>query len=194
MGADGKNLAGSRPAAAAVSAARDGETASEDHDEPAQPDDAPSDGPAADPDGGDAARKPADKPQKGDKPSKPAGGQTPSKPSGGANGGGAPKPSHQHAWVHHDAVYETVHHDAVYDNVWHPPVTVDVTICNACGAENPGRDHMYQHAINGDKGGTHVVTKVVKEGYNEQVLVSAAWDEQVLVSDAYDECSCGARR
>lgn len=53
---------------------------------------------------------------------------------------------------------------------------------------------MYQHAINGDKGGTHVVTKVVKEGYNEQVLVSAAWDEQVLVSNAYDECSCGARR
>lgn len=171
-----------------------GDGTAENPDESAQPEDAPADEPATDPDGGSTPQKPADKPQKGDKPSKPAGGQTSSKPSGGSNGGGTSKPSHQHAWVHHDAVYKTVHHDAVYNNVWHPPVTVDVTICNACGAENPGRDHMYQHAINGDKGGTHVVTKVVKEGYNEQVLVSAAWDEQVLVSNAYEECSCGARR
>lgn len=166
----------------------------ENPDEPARPENAPADEPAADPDGDATPQKPADKPQKGDEPSKPAGGQTSSKPSSGSNGGGASKPSHQHAWVHHDAVYKTVHHDAVYNNVWHPPVTVDVTICNACGAENPGRDHMYQHAINGDKGGTHVITKVVKDGYNEQVLVSAAWDEKVLVSNAYDECSCGARR
>lgn len=104
--------AGSRPAAAAGPAARDGEAVSESPDEPAQPEDTPADGPAADPDGGSTPQKPADEPQKGDKPSKPAGGQTPSKPSGGSNGGGAPKPSHQHTWVEQTA------QKWVPDNVW----------------------------------------------------------------------------
>lgn len=104
--------AGSRPAAAAGPAARDGEAAPGDHDEPAQPEDAPADEPAADPDGGAAPQKPADEPQKGDKTSKPAGGQTSSKPSGGSNGGGASKPSHKHTWVEQTA------QKWVPDNVW----------------------------------------------------------------------------
>lgn len=166
----------------------------ENPDEPAQPEDAPADEPAADPDGDSTPQKPADKPQKGDKPSKPAGGQTSSKPSGGSNGGGTSKPSHQHAWVHPDAVYKTVHHDAVYNNVWHPPVQKTVVVCLNCGATDPGFSHMEAHALAGENKGTTTKTIVVQEGYNEQVLVSAAWDEQVLVSNAYDECSCGARR
>ena len=101
--------AGSRPAAAAVSAARDGEAAPEDPDEPAQPEDAPTDGPASDAEGGAAPQKPADKPQKSDKPT---GGQTSSKPSGGSNGAGASKPSHQHTWVEQTA------QKWVPDNVW----------------------------------------------------------------------------
>lgn len=171
-----------------------GDGTAENPDEPAQPEDAPADEPAAGPDGGSSAQKPADKPQKGDKPSKPAGGQTSSKPSGGSNGGGTSKPSHQHAWVHHDAVYKTVHHDAVYNNVWHPPVKKTVVVCLDCGAIDPGYQHMKEHILAGQSGGTTTKTIVVQEGYNEQVLVSAAWDEQVLVSNAYDECSCGARR
>ena len=129
---------------------------------------------------------------------KPSGGNTStnnggSKPSGG-NSGGSSKPSHTHTWVHHDAVYQTVHHDAVYNNIWHEPVYESVTICLTCGAENPGMDHMYQHAINGENDATTVEQRLVKEGYNEQVLVSAAWDEQVMVSPAYDSCSCGATK
>ena len=177
--------AGSRPAAAAGPAARDGEAVSENPDEPAQPENAPADEPAAHPDGGAAPQKPADEPARG---------QTFSKPSGGSNGGGAAKPSHQHAWVHHDAVYETVHHDAVYNSVWHPPVQKTVVVCLNCGATDPGFSHMEAHALAGENKGTTTKTIVVQEGYNEQVLVSDAWDEQMLVSDAHDECSCGARR
>lgn len=176
--------AGSRPAAAAGPAARDGEAVSENPDEPAQPENAPADEPAAHPDGGAAPQKPADEPARG---------QTLSKPSGGSNGG-ASKPSHQHAWVHHDAVYETVHHDAVYNSVWHPPVQKTVVVCLNCGATDPGFSHMEAHALAGENKGTTTKTIVVQEGYNEQVLVSDAWDEQMLVSDAHDECSCGARR
>ena len=104
--------AGSRPAAAAGSAARDGEAAPEDPDEAAQSEISLADEPAADPDGGSTPQKPADKPQKGDGPSKPAGGQTSSKPSGGSNGGGTSKPSHKHTWVEQTA------QKGVPDNVW----------------------------------------------------------------------------
>lgn len=121
--------------------------------------------------------------------SKPSGGN-----SGGASNGGSSKPNHTHTWVHHDAVYQTVHHDAVYNNVWHEPVYESVTVCLDCGAENPGRDHMEQHMLNGESGATTVEHRLVQNGYNEQVLVSAAWDEQVLVSAAYDSCSCGATK
>lgn len=145
------------------------------------------------------------KPQggQGDAADKPSGGNTStnsggSKPSGGNSGGGSnggsSKPSHTHTWVHHDAVYQTVHHDAVYNNIWHEPVYESVTVCLDCGAENPGRDHMEQHMLNGESGATTVEHRLVQNGYNEQVLVSAAWDEQVLVSGAYDSCSCGATK
>lgn len=119
--------------------------------------------------------------------SKPSGGN-----SGGRTNGGSSKPSHTHTWVHHDAVYQSVHHDAVYNNVWHEPVYESVTVCLDCGAENPGRDHMEQHMLNGESGATTVEHRLMQNGYNEQVLVSAAWDEQVLVSAAYDSCSCGS--
>ena len=100
--------AGSRPAAAAVSAARDGEAAPEDPDEAAQSEVAPADEPAADPDGGSTPQKPA----KGDKPSKPAEGQSSSKPSGGSSSGSTSKPSHKHTWVEQTA------QKWVPDNVW----------------------------------------------------------------------------
>ncbi len=89
-----------------------GDKAAENSDEPAHPEDAPADEPAADPDGGSTPQKPADKPQKGDKTSKPAGGQTSSKPSGGSNGGGTSKPSHKHTWVEQTA------QKWVPNNVW----------------------------------------------------------------------------
>ena len=139
----------------------------------------------------------------GDATEKPSGGNTSpnnggSKPSGGNSGGGSnggnSKPNHTHTWVHHDAVYQTVHHDAVYNNVWHEPVYETVVVCLDCGAINPGDEHMEQHMLNGQSGATTVENRLVQEGYNEQVLVSAAWDEQVMVFPAYDSCSCGATK
>lgn len=147
--------------------------------------------------GADSSSKKEDK---GANSSKPASSQQQApaaKPSGNGGGQASSKPSqpaHTHSWVHHDAVYQTVHHDAVYNNVWHDPVYESVTICIDCGMENPGRDHMYQHAINGGSGATTVEQRLVQAGYNEQVLVSGAWDEQVLVSPAYDSCACGATK
>ena len=103
----------------------------------------------------------------------------PSKPSSGGNSGGnsskPSQPSHTHTWVHHDAEYKTVHHDAVYE---------DVTICLDCGKENPGRDHLEQHWLKGENGATTVETRLVKDAYDEKVLVKAA----------YDSCSCGATK
>lgn len=104
--------AGPRPAAAAGSAARDGEAAPEDPDEAAQSEVSLADGPAADPDGGPTPQKPADEPARGDEPSKPAGGQASPKPSGGSNGGGTSKPSHKHTWVEQTA------QKWVPNNVW----------------------------------------------------------------------------
>ncbi len=113
--------------------------------------------------------------------------------NGGSSSTQAPA-QHTHSWVHHDAVYKTVHHDAVYNTVHHDAVTESIVVCLDCGLENPGRDHLKQHVIEGGNGGTTVKTNVISSAYDEQVLVSAAYDEQVLVSNAYDSCSCGATK
>lgn len=122
------------------------------------------------------SEKPKD--ESASKPSKPdTGGET--KPE---------KPAHQHSWVaqtkivHHDAEYKTVHHDAVKESV---------VICLDCGKVNPGRDHMVQHAVNGESGATTVREQITQEAYDEQVLVKDAWDEEVVTGY---KCSCGATK
>ena len=98
------------------------------------------------------------------------------------------KPAHQHSWVaqtkivHHDAEYKTVHHDAVKESV---------DICLDCGKVNPGRDHMVQHAVNGESGASTVREQITQEAYDEQVLVKDAWDEEVVTGY---KCSCGATK
>lgn len=122
------------------------------------------------------SEKPKD--ESASKPSKPdTGGET--KPE---------KPAHQHSWVaqtkivHHDAEYKTVHHDAVKESV---------DICLDCGKVNPGRDHMVQHAVNGESGASTVREQITQEAYDEQVLVKDAWDEEVVTGY---KCSCGATK
>ena len=94
---------------------------------------------------------------------------------GGFAGGSASEPAHTHSWVYHDAVYNTVNH---------PAVTKEVGVCNDCGVQDPSRDHLYQHALNGGSGGTH----------GSVITVTPAYSEQVLVSNAYYSCSCGATK
>lgn len=147
--------AGSRPAAAAVSAARDGETASEDHDEPAQPDDVPSDEPAADPERDASPQKPADEPARGDKPSKPARGQTSSKPSGGSSSGSTSKPSHKHTWVEQTAQKWVPNNVWVVDKAaWDEHVPGKAYVQCTCGArfnnEYDWGSHSEDAMLNGD--------------------------------------------
>lgn len=147
--------AGSRPAAAAGSAARDGEAAPEDPDEAAQSEASLADGPAADPDGGAAPQKPADEPARGDEPSKPAGGQASPKPSGGSNGGGTSKPSHQHTWVEQTAQKWVPDNVWVVDKAaWDEKVPGKAYVQCTCGArfnnEYDWGAHSEAAALNGD--------------------------------------------
>lgn len=108
-----------------------------------------------------------------------------------SNGGGSSSgtSSHTHNWV---AVTKTVHHDAQYKTVHHDAVTKSVVICLDCGAENPGRDHLKQHVINGGNGGTTVKEVVIQNAYDEKVLVTAAYDE--TVTTGYKCSGCGATK
>lgn len=118
---------------------------------------------------------------------------TPSNPSGGNNGGGSTskpsQPSHTHNWVEQT---KTVHHAAEYNTVHHDAVTESVVVCLDCGAENPGRDHLKQHVIEGGNGGTTVKTVTIQAAYDEKVLVKDAWSETVVTGH---KCSgCGATK
>lgn len=99
------------------------------------------------------------------------------------------KSSHTHNWVEQT---KTVHHDAEYKTVHHDAVTESVVVCLTCGAENPGRDHIMQHAMEGANTATTVKTVTVQEAYDEKVLVKAAWDETVVTG--YKCSGCGATK
>lgn len=84
--------------------------------------------------------------------------------SGGNSGGGSSQPSqptHTHNWVPQYTTTKT----PVYD-------TVTVTVCDVCGARNVDRDHMYQHAINGEGGSTHNEYEQVFVGYDKQQVLT----------------------
>ena len=124
-------------------------------------------------------------------------GSSSSSSSGSSSAGGSSAPAHEHSWtpvtktVHHDAVYETqyttVHHDAVY---------AYKSVCSACGAVSPSRDHIEQHMLNGENGGYYEKKVCVQEAYDEQVaknvLVKAAYDE--TVTTGYKCSTCGATK
>lgn len=81
------------------------------------------------------------------------------------------KPAHTHSW---QPVYKT-EQVPVYE-------TVTVTLCNDCNMENPSKEHLKTHLLNGGSGGTHSSTKKVLVGYDTK---------QVLVGY---KCSCGATK
>ena len=81
------------------------------------------------------------------------------------------KPAHEHNW---QPITKTVHHDAV---------TKFATVCTSpgCGVENPSRDHLKYHALNGEQSGTAEKTIVVTPAYDETVTTGY-------------KCSCGATK
>lgn len=131
--------------------------------------------------------------------SKPSGGSTgggnTGSSSGGGNSGGAAQPSqpsqptHTHTWV---AQTTTITHPAEYKTVHHDAVTKEVIVCLGCGAQNPSRDHIYQHVISGGNGATTVKTVTVQAAYDEQVLVKDAWTE--TITTGYKCSGCGATK
>ncbi|VWL93798.1 Uncharacterised protein [Collinsella intestinalis] len=192
--------AGSRPAAAAGSAARDGEAAPENPDEPARPEDAPADQPAADPDGGSTPQKPADEPARGDKPSKPAGGQTSSKPSGGSSSGSTSRPSHKHTWVEQTAQKWVPDNVWVVDKpAWDEKVPGKSFIRCSCGATfNTNADwsaHAKSAALAGDLSHTSsVVTGPGTTIHHDEV---GHWEDRgrnETVVTGYACSGCGATR
>lgn len=114
-----------------------------------------------------------------------------SKPSGGNSGGTTEpsQPSHTHTWV---AQTTTVTHPAEYKTVHHDAVTQEVVVCLDCGAQNPSRDHFYQHVISGGNGASTVKTVTVQAAYDEQVLVKDSWTE--TITTGYKCSGCGATK
>lgn len=134
-----------------------------------------------------------------------------SKPSNNnsSNSNNSKPAEHTHNWI---AQYKTVnvpeqgHNEqvlvqAAYDE--QVPITEmqEFSICNACGADITGNysDHMYNHMINGEKGGYHSEWREVVTGYNvvhheavyetRYVVDSPATTKQELVG--YKCSSCG---
>lgn len=177
-----------------------GDGAAENPDEPAQPEDAPADEPAADPDGGSTPQKPAGKPQKGDKPSRPAGGQTSSKPSGGSNGGGTSEPSHKHTWVEQTAQKWVPNNVWVVDKpAWDEKVPGKSFIrCSCGGTFNTNADwsaHAKSAALAGDLSHTSsVVTGPGTTIHHDEV---GHWEDRghnETVVTGYACSGCGAKK
>ena len=101
----------------------------------------------------------------------------------GASSGNA----HTHNWT---AVTETVHHDAVYRTVHHEAVKERRTICTSCGSDIT--NNYTAHKNSTGHTGYRYDTKVVREAYDEKVLVSGAYDETVVTG--YKCSGCGSTR
>lgn len=177
-----------------------GDEAAQNPDESAQPEDAPADESAAGPDGGSTPQKPADKPQKGDKPSKPAGGQTSSKPSGGSNGGGTSEPSHKHTWVEQTAQKWVPNNVWVVDKpAWDEKVPGKSFIRCSCGATfNTNADwsaHAKSAALAGDLSHTSsVVTGPGTTIHHDEV---GHWEDRghnETVVTGYACSGCGVKK
>lgn len=127
--------------------------------------------------------------------SNPSGGNSSNSGNNGGNSGnsgssgGNSGSTHTHSWVEQT---KTVNHPAEYKTVHHDAVTEEVIVCLDCGAQNPSRDHLYQHVISGGNGGTTVKTVTIQAAYDEQVLVKDAWTETVVTG--YKCSSCGATK
>lgn len=91
--------------------------------------------------------------------------------SGGSSSGASSAPSqqaHTHTWVavtsqqwHSNPVSVWIQDSAAWDEPTY--TTVGVTVC-WCGVENPDSQHLYNHAINGERQNTHVETRRIQTG------------------------------
>ena len=111
--------------------------------------------------------------------------------SGGSSSGGSSSSggtqAHTHNWV---AQTKTVHHEAVYRTVHHEAVKQRITVCTTCGADITNNYTAHKNATGHT--GYRYDTKVIRDAYDEQVLVSGAYDETVVTG--YKCSECGATR
>ena len=123
--------------------------------------------------------------------------------SNGSSSGGSSassQPAHAHNWVavtsqqwHSNPVSVWVQDSEAWDEPAY--TTVGVTVC-WCGVESPDSQHLYNHAINGERQNTHVETKRIQTGtihheatghYETQ---DQGWYE--TVTTGYQCSGCGA--
>ena len=81
------------------------------------------------------------------------------------------KPAHTHSW---QPVYKT-EQVPVYG-------TQSYVVCDVCGAKNVSRDHMVNHAKNGEGSASHTEQEKVITGYTTEQYIK------------YYQCSCGATK
>lgn len=103
------------------------------------------------------------------------------------NTGGSSESAHTHTW---EAVTTTVHHEAVYRTVHHEAVKERITVCTTCGQDIT--NNYTAHKNSTGHSGYRYDTKVIRDAYDEQVLVSGAYDETVVTG--YKCSGCGATR
>lgn len=110
------------------------------------------------------------------------------------------KPAHEHSWTAVTSQQWVSNPVSVWvqdSAAWDEPVyeKVGVTVC-WCGVENPSAQHLYNHAINGEKQNTHVEIKQIQTGtihheatghYETQ---DQGWYE--TVTTGYQCSGCGA--
>lgn len=101
----------------------------------------------------------------------PSGSGSSASDSGGSSTGASsasPQQAHTHTWAavtsqqwHSNPLSVWVQDSAAWDEPTY--TTVGVTVC-WCGVENPDSQHLYNHAINGERQNTHVETKRIQTG------------------------------
>lgn len=101
----------------------------------------------------------------------------------GSSSTGSNSQSHTHNWV---AQTTTVHHDAVYRTVHHEAVKQRITVCSICGQDITNNYTAHKNATGHT--GYRYDTKVIRDAYDERVLVSGAYDETVITGYKCSEC------
>lgn len=114
-----------------------------------------------------------------------------------------PEPVHTHTWVHVDATghFEPIEIRAAYDEEVPVYGNVEHQICNDCSVDisdwssSAIDEHLYQHMLNGGKGGYHSEWRYEQTGtqtIHHEAVTENRWVED---SPAYDVCSgCGLTR
>lgn len=102
-------------------------------------------------------------------------GSSSSSSSGSSSSSKPSKPAHSHSWTPVYGERQVAYQEDIGGYF--------VDVCVTCGAENPDRDHSYNHAINGEN-------DAVKEIYKPNMVTKYKIEKYIK----YYKCSCGATK